>query len=49
MNSCNGFFYRYGIATGIKTIDTVCHWFGLGEPTGMDLPNEAPGVVPNPK
>lgn len=47
MHSCNAFFYKYGIATGIKTIDTVCHWFGLGEPTGIDLPYEAPGRVPN--
>ncbi|MGI8601500.1 MAG: penicillin-binding protein 2 [Verrucomicrobiales bacterium] len=49
MHSCNCFFYQYGIATGIKTIDTVCHWFGLGEPTGIDLPREASGRVPNEK
>jgi penicillin-binding protein 2 len=49
MHSCNCFFYQYGIATGIKTIDQVCHWFGLGEPTGIDLPSEKPGRVPNEK
>jgi penicillin-binding protein 2 len=49
MHSCNGFFYRYGIATGIKTIDAVCHWFGLGETTGVDLPAEDPGLIPHPR
>ncbi len=49
MHSCNCYFYRLGMATGIKTIDQVTHWFGLGEPTGIDLPQEAAGRVPNPK
>jgi penicillin-binding protein 2 len=49
MHSCNCFFYQFGIATGIRTIDTVCHWFGLGEPTGIDLPHEAAGLIPNEK
>ena len=49
MHSCNCFFYQYGISTGIENIDKVCHWFGLGEMTGIDIPHETPGVVPNPK
>ena len=48
MRSCNGFFYRYGIATGIKGIDAVGDWFSLGEPTGIELPGEAGGVLPGP-
>lgn len=43
MNSCNGFFFRYGLATGIKRINEVCSWFGLGQPTGIDLPAEDSG------
>jgi len=48
MRSCNGFFYRYGIATGIKTIDQVGNWFSLGEPTGIELPREDGGLLPSP-
>ncbi len=43
MHSCNGFFFRYGMATGIRRINEVCGWFGLGEPTGIDLPSEDAG------
>lgn len=48
MRSCNGFFYRYGMATGIKGIDAVGDWFSLGEPTGIELPGEDGGVLPGP-
>lgn len=48
MRSCNGFFYRYGIATGIKGIDSVGEWFSLGEPTGIELPHEDGGLLPGP-
>ncbi len=48
MRSCNGFFYRYGMATGIKNIDTVGEWFNLGEPTGIELMGEDGGVLPGP-
>jgi penicillin-binding protein 2 len=48
MRSCNGFFYRYGIATGTKGIDAMGDWFSLGEPTGIELPGEAGGVLPGP-
>jgi penicillin-binding protein 2 len=48
MRSCNGFFYRYGIATGIKSIDLVGDWFNLGQPTGIELPREDGGLLPSP-
>ena len=48
MRSCNGYFYRYGIATGIKGIDAMGDWFSLGEPTGIELPGEDGGLLPGP-
>jgi len=40
------FFYQLGLKVGWQAI---AHWakaFGLGEPTGIDLPGEQTGVVP---
>jgi penicillin-binding protein 2 len=48
MRSCNGYFYRYGIATKIEGIDRIQEWFSLGEPTGIELPREDAGVLPGP-
>ena len=44
--SCNAFFYQYGNATGIDMIDKVGTILGLGQKTGIELTNEAPGVLP---
>jgi penicillin-binding protein 2 len=44
--SCNAFFYQYGNATGIDMIDKVGGLLGLGQRTGIELTNEAPGVLP---
>ncbi len=44
--SCNAYFYQYGNATGIETIDKVANFVGLGQRTGIELSNEAPGVIP---
>ena len=44
--SCNAFFYQYGNATGIDTIDKLANLVGLGQKTGVELTNEAPGVIP---
>jgi len=46
MRSCNGFFYRYGIATSIQGIDAMGDWFSLGEPTEIELPAEDGGLLP---
>jgi len=48
MRSCNGYFYRYGISTGIKDIETIGEWFNLGESTGIELPREDGGILPRP-
>lgn len=38
--SCNVFFYKYGIDTGVEAIAAEARRFGLAEPTGIELPFE---------
>lgn len=45
--SCDCFFYEAGRRAGIDAISEVAHAFGLGEPTGIDLPGERPGAIPS--
>lgn len=47
--SCDVFFYTLGEKLGIEKIAEWAHKFGLGEKTGIDLPNEASGTVPSPE
>jgi len=47
-DSCDVFFYQAGLRTGI---DALVKWgavFGVGEPTGIDLPGEARGNIAGP-
>lgn len=46
--SCNYFFYDVGRRTGIETIDEYATMFGLGENTGIELP-ESTGILASPK
>ncbi len=46
--SCNYFFYDVGRRTGIETIDKYATRFGLGENTGIELP-ESTGILASPK
>lgn len=46
-NSCNCFFYQAGRLVGVDDIATFATKFGYGMPTGIDLPGEATGLVPN--
>ena len=46
MNSCNVFFYNTGRALGVDNIEEFAHAFGFGKKTGIDLPDEAKGIVP---
>jgi penicillin-binding protein 2 len=46
MNSCNVFFYNTGKALGVDNIEEYARIFGLGKKTGIDLPDEASGIVP---
>lgn len=46
MNSCNVFFYNAAHRTGVDAIEAYARQFGFGRPTGIDLPDEAKGIVP---
>jgi penicillin-binding protein 2 len=45
--SCNVYFYTIGNMTGIDRIHKWATLLGLGEKTGIDLPNEVQGLVPS--
>ena len=44
--SCDVFFYEAGIRAGIGRISRMGRRLGLGKPTGIDLPEEKPGLMP---
>lgn len=44
--SCNVFFYQAGLELGIDELAKYAKSFGLGERTGIELPNEEPGLIP---
>jgi penicillin-binding protein 2 len=46
--SCNVFFYQVGMRLEIERIARYARLLGLGTRTGVDLPQEAPGLVPSP-
>ena len=45
--SCNYFFYEVGKLTGISTLERYARAFGLGEPTGIEIP-ESVGTMTSP-
>ena len=45
--SCNVYFYTLGNMTGVDKIHKWATLLGLGEKTGIDLPNEIEGLVPS--
>jgi penicillin-binding protein 2 len=47
MRSCDVFFYAVGDKLGIDQIAEYATRFGLGHPTGIDLPHEEEGIVPS--
>ncbi len=46
-HSCNVYFYQLGKKLGIEPIHRFGERFGLGRPTGIDLPGEAAGILPS--
>jgi penicillin-binding protein 2 len=48
IHSCNVFFYRLGLLLGPDLIAEYAHKFGLGNPSGIDLPYEKAGFIPTP-
>ncbi len=47
--SCDSFFYQYGNAAGIDSIDTTGEMLGLGKESGIHLTGEQAGVLPGPE
>ena len=45
--SCDVYFYDLALKLGIDRIHRYLTEFGLGRPTGVDLPREAAGLVPS--
>jgi penicillin-binding protein 2 len=45
--SCNVYYYTIGNMTGVDRIHKWATLLGLGEKTGIDLPNESSGLVPS--
>lgn len=43
--SCNIYFYEMGRRLGIDTIEKYARMYGLGKPTGIELPGEKAGNV----
>jgi penicillin-binding protein 2 len=46
-HSCDVFFFETAHRTGIDRIANMARRFGLGGPTGIDLPGEATGLIPD--
>lgn len=47
--SCNVYFYNLGSRLGIDAIARYAKRLGLGSPTGIDIGQETPGLVPTPE
>jgi len=45
--SCDVFFYEIALKTGINNIAKISREFGLGAPTGINLPGEKGGLIPD--
>lgn len=47
--SCNYFFYETGRLAGINELERIANCFGLGQKTGIELPDEIAGNLASPK
>ncbi|HEX9652325.1 MAG TPA: penicillin-binding protein 2, partial [bacterium] len=45
--SCNVYFYTKGLEVGLENWSKYSRLFGFGSLTGLDLPNESAGLVPD--
>jgi len=45
--SCNVFFYTVMMKTGLDLFAQYAHEFGFGSPTGIDILEENPGLIPS--
>src|SRR3989441_3940537 len=47
--SCDSFFYQFGNAAGIQSIDIIGKMLGIGEDSGLQLSGEQTGNMPGPE
>ena len=47
VESCDVYFYKIGQKSGIDLLAEYGRSFGLGRPTGVNLPGEKPGLMPS--
>lgn len=47
-DSCDSYFFTVARLAGIDALDSYAQKFGIDQPTGVDLPGEATGLVPTP-
>src|SRR5438128_3533668 len=47
--SCDSFFYQFGNAAGIQSIDAIGKMLGIGEESGLQLSGEQAGNMPGPE
>jgi len=47
--SCDVMFYDLALRLGIDRLSSFLRRFGFGQPTGIDIPGERPGLVPDPE
>jgi len=47
MQSCDVYFYKKSLQVGIDAMSKHLHSFGLGVKTGVDMPREYSGVIPD--
>ena len=45
-HSCDVYFYQIGLRLGLPRLESTARGFGLGERTGVDLPQERKGLIP---
>jgi penicillin-binding protein 2 len=46
-NSCNVFFFQVGLRVGIDNFNKYSRVYGYGGPTGVSLPHENAGLIPD--
>lgn len=47
VESCDVYFYELGLRLGADTMAHYASLFGLGKPTGIELSQELPGLIPS--
>jgi len=47
--SCDTFYYTLGDRVGLDGISEMAHRLGYGQPTGLDMGREIPGIIPDSK